>query len=96
MEQVIEQQQVRADVVKAMRDLAKRGATVRQLVECVQVNLGLRNDALLSVLWYFMKAFYLPLGDVLAIREWLGTTEDALIDAMILPAIKRTRSKWST
>jgi hypothetical protein len=94
MEQVIDEQEVRADVVRALRDLAKHGAHVRQLVEHVQIQLGLRSDALLSVLWYFMKAFYLPLDKVLPIREWLGTRDDSSIDSIILPAIERTRSKW--
>jgi hypothetical protein len=95
MQQVIEEPEVRADVIGAMRNLAKQGAGVRELAECVQFKVPLKQDALLPVLWYFMKAFYLPLGDVLPIREWLGTTDDATINALILPAIERTRRKWS-
>jgi hypothetical protein len=41
-----------------------------------------------------MKAFYLPLGDVLPIREWLGSDQDEEIDAIIQPAIARTKEKW--
>jgi len=94
MERAIEQPNVDKNIVLAMRHLAGRGANVRELVECVQLKLILKPDAILSVLWYFMKAFDLPLDKVLPIREWLGTRNDASIDALILPAIEQTRSKW--
>jgi hypothetical protein len=64
MEQVIDEPEVRVDVVSAMRHLARQGASVRQLAECVQSRLGLKPDALLQLLWYFMKAFHLSLADV--------------------------------
>jgi hypothetical protein len=95
MPQVIDEPEVRDDLVEAMRDLAKRGKGVRELVRCVQSELGLTHNALLPVLWYFTKAFYLPLGEVLPIREWLGADNDAEIDAIILPAIQRVKAKWS-
>jgi hypothetical protein len=85
----------RADLVESMRDLAQRGGSVRELVCCIRSEMGLEHDALLQVLWYFMKAFHLPLGQVLPIREWLGTGNDEEIDALILPAIRRSREKWS-
>jgi hypothetical protein len=96
MEQVIDKLELRADIVEAMRDLAEQGKGVCELVRCVQSELGLEHDALLPVLWYFMKAFHLPLGEVLPIREWLGTGNDEDIDTIVLPAIHRMRDKWST
>jgi hypothetical protein len=96
MEQVIDQPEVRPEIVEAMRDLASQGMGVRELVKCIQLRLGLEDGTLLPVLWYFMKAFHLSLGDVLPIREWLGTANDKEIDALLLPAIKRARAKWST
>ncbi len=95
MAQIVDEPGIRADIVEAMRDLAEQGKGVRELVRCVQSDLGLKNDALLLVLWYFMKAFHLPLGEVLPIREWLGTGNDEEIDAVVLPAIQRTKDKWS-
>ena len=95
MEQVIDELQLRADIVEAMRDLAVQGKGVCELVRCVQSELGLKHDALLPVLWYFMKAFHLPLGEVLPIREWLGTGNDEEIDAIVLPAVQRAKDKWS-
>jgi hypothetical protein len=64
------------------------------LIRFTQSELGLKHDALLSVLWHFMKAFHLPLGEVLPIREWLGTGDDKEIDEVVLPAIRRTKPKW--
>jgi hypothetical protein len=95
MEQVVDQPEVRAEIVAALRDLVEQGKGVRELVRYVQSELSLKDNALLPVLWYFMKAFHLPLGDILPIREWLGTGNDKEIDAIILPAIRRARNKWS-
>lgn|SRR5438270_4499385 len=95
MEQVLEELEIRMDVIAAMRRLAKRGGKVRELVDCVQASLTGDQDTLLPVLWYFMKAFHLPLPEVLPIREWLGTTNDEEIDGLILPAIQRTKAEWS-
>src|SRR5260370_36791080 len=95
MEQVIDEPEVRVDIGEAMRDLADQGKGVRELVQVVQSQLGLKHEALLPVLWYFMKAFHLPLAEVLPIREWLGTDNDKEIDAVILPAIRRAKDRWS-
>ena len=95
MEQVLDEPEVSVDVVSAMRHLAQQGASVWQLAECVQSRRGLKPDALLQLLWYFMKAFHLSLADGLPIREWLGTANDKEIDALMLPAIQRTRGEWS-
>jgi hypothetical protein len=94
-EAVIDEPEVRADLVEAMRDLAEEGKGVREMVWCIQSRLGLKHDALLPVLWYFMKAFHLSLGEVLPIREWLGMGNDEEIDSIILPAIRRARDKRS-
>jgi hypothetical protein len=42
-----------------------------------------------------MKAFHLPLGEVLPMREWLGIGNDEEIDALVLPALRRAKDKWS-
>jgi|GEM_PF-3882897 len=95
MAQVIDELEVDSEIVKTMRQLAGRGASVREMVECVQSKVSLNHDAILPVLWYFMKAFHLPLGEVLPMREWFGTANDQEIDRSILPAIQKTKARWS-
>ncbi len=48
----------------------------------------------MPVLAGFVKAFSVPLLKVLPIREWIGSTSDAEIDALILPEIENARPKW--
>jgi hypothetical protein len=79
-----------------MRALALRGTTVKELVTEVRTRLGYGEDTLIPVLWYFQRAFCLPLTAVLPIREWVGTDRDEEIDAVILPAITKTRDQWAT
>ena len=90
-----EQIKARQDVIQAMREKALRGASVRGLVQEAQMRLDYPHDAILPVLWYFTQAFCLPLGKVLPLREWLGTDDDSEIDALLLPAIASTRSRWA-
>ena len=94
MSGAIEQPVARSDVIRAMRRLAARGTTVRELVQEVLGRLGCGEHVVLPVLWYFTQAFRLSLKDVLPIREWMGTDRDAEIDALILPAIEKRRSRW--
>lgn len=94
MNVTLEQPTPRYDLIQALRDLAVRGATVRQLVGEVYARLGYEGDVVVPVLWYFTQAFGLPLTEVLPIREWLGTARDEEINALILPAIEKARSHW--
>ena len=95
MNNSLDQHDVRPDVIQEMRDLAKRGTTVRELAAVVHARLGYADDVIVPVLWYFSKAFHLPLPDVLPIREWIGTDKDREIDALIMPSIERTRAAWT-
>jgi hypothetical protein len=95
MNDSFQQPEPRRDVVDRLRALALRGATVRELVAEIVSCLGLKEDAVLPILWYFTRAFCLPLSEVLPIREWLGTDRDEEIDALILPAIERARGTWA-
>jgi hypothetical protein len=94
MNDLLEQTIPRADVILALRSLAARGTTVRELVREIHTRLGLADDVLLPVLWYFTQAFGVTLPDVLPIREWIGSDKDQEIDAEIMPAIERTKAKW--
>jgi len=87
--------ELKSELIRDLRDRAEQGARVRDLVGCVQSGLALKETAVLPVLWYFTKAFHLTLRDVLPIREWLGTDSDQEIDALILPAIRRTHAQWA-
>src|SRR5579862_7027577 len=89
-----EQAKPRQDVIDALRAMAGRRTTVRELVREVQTRLGFKSGALIPVLWYFTQTFGLPLQEVLPIREWLGTENDEDIDALILPKIAATREQW--
>jgi hypothetical protein len=94
MNEILEQVEPRPDVLVALRQRASHGASVRELVELIQGKLGYGGSAVIPVLWYFVRAFDLPLREVLPIREWLGTTEDEEINALILPAIDRAKERW--
>lgn len=92
MSQTLTNADPKPEVIQELRNLADRGATVRQLVAVIQTRIGLKEDALLPVLWYF-NAFSLTLPEVLPLREWLGTSEDKEIDSIILPAIEKARGR---
>jgi len=93
MPQTLTNADPKPEVIQELRSLADKGATVRELVVLVQKRVGLNEDALLPVLWYFMNAFSLTLPEVLPIREWLGTKNDKEIDSIILPAIEKARTR---
>lgn len=94
MKVVNRQPQVNEDVVREMRQLASKGASVPQLVRTVQTRLGYKEDAVLPILWYFTAAFCLPLPLVLPLREWFVRHDDEAIDAILLPEMARTQAKW--
>jgi hypothetical protein len=93
MSQTLTNADPKPEVIQELRNLADRGVTVRQLVAVIQTRIGLKEDALLPVLWYFMNAFSLTLAEVLPLREWLGSSEDKEIDSIILPAIEKARGR---
>lgn len=86
--------ELRLDVIRALRELAARGATVRPLVEEIRSQLGHPTPLVIPVLVYFTQAFHIPLPEALPLREWLGSEDDTEINAVILPAIERTRDRW--
>ncbi len=92
------QAEPRSDIIDSLRALAARGARVRELADEIVARLDVKSmrEYMLPVLWYFMKAFCLPLPRVLPIREWIGTEDDAEIDALILPEIEKSKDKWNT
>jgi hypothetical protein len=92
MSQTLTAADAKPEVIQELRNLADRGATVRELVALIQNRVGLKEDAILPVLWYFMSAFSLTLPEVLPLREWLGTDNDKEIDSIILPATEKAKS----
>ena len=86
---------MRADIVREMRETASRGGTVPELVTLVQAKAGYNDGAILPVLWYFSKAFCLPLPIVLPLREWFFDRNDEAINALLLPEIEQNRAQWS-
>jgi hypothetical protein len=89
-----EQTELRPELISKLRELARRGTSVRELVGTIHETLDCGDDAAIPALAYIAHAFCLPLIEVLPIREWLGTDHDKEIDALILPAIRRTGSQW--
>jgi hypothetical protein len=85
---------LRRDLIASLRSQAGQGANVRQLVGSIVESLQLKEHKVIPVLWYLATAFCLPLPTVLPVREWLGTEDDKEIDAVILPEIEKSKSKW--
>jgi hypothetical protein len=85
---------IREDLLYQMRLFAQRGTTVRELVRFVQQSLGYDETMYVPVFSYLAKAFGLHLREILPIREWIGSDDDAEIDAEIMPAIERNRQYW--
>jgi hypothetical protein len=83
------------EIVRELREVAARGTNVRELSNLIQDRVGCARTDLIPVLAGFIHAFGLPLPTVLPIREWLGSDNDAEIDALILPEIEKARPKWS-
>ncbi len=83
------------DLLREMRLLAKDGTSVRALTQLIQLRLDVTyENGAIAILAYFCRAFLIPLREVLPIREWLGTTQDAEIDAQILPLIEQNKDEW--
>lgn len=82
------------DLVRELREIARRGTTVRELTQVIQDRVGCRNDAVIPILAGFVHAFKLPLIKVLPIREWLGTDKDDEINGLILQEIENSRPEW--
>lgn len=94
MHKILGQPVLRPDIITALRQMAVRGTSVRELTSEIRHRLGLKNEAIVPVLWYFTEAFGLTLPEVLPIREWIGTDRDEEIDALIMPAIANATEKW--
>ncbi len=93
MSQTLTNSDPKPEVIQEMRNLADQGATVRELVAVVHKKTGLKEDAVIPVMWYFMNAFSLTLPEVLPLREWLGSNDDKEIDSIIMPAIEKARGR---
>lgn len=85
---------VSAEIVRELREGARQGASVRELVQIIRCRMGCKNDAIIPVLSGFVHAFRLPLIKVLPLREWLGSDNDEEIDSLLLPEIRSAREKW--
>jgi hypothetical protein len=82
-------------VIQELREAARRGASVRELVAVIHRRTGSSDKTPIPVLTGFLHAFRVPLPKILPIREWLGTNNDQEIDALILPEIEKTRPQWA-
>jgi len=87
------QGEVRADVVRVLRDMAGRGANAPDLVRAIQTHLGYSDQVVLPVLWYLRNAFGLSLTDILPLRELIGTSSTAEMNALLMPLIDAARDQ---
>lgn len=75
--------------------MAERDADVAELVECLQRRLELDDaNAVLPTILYFRTAFDLSLREALPLREWLGGRDRTEIDSLLIPAMRRSKSRW--
>jgi hypothetical protein len=93
MKETYEQPEPRADVIVEMRAMAQQGAGIPELVHLMQARTGAKLDASLPAIWYFCKAFHLPLKVVLPLREWFLDHNDDEINAVLLPEIANAMAK---
>jgi hypothetical protein len=96
MAMLVEEADTRTEVIEALHRLAERRAIVGEMIRCASDKLAADyKHPLLPVLLHFVKAFDLPLGEVLPIRECLDGKCDAETEARVSAAIQRTRPRWS-
>src|SRR5262245_4720877 len=87
------------EVIQELRVLADGGATVRELVTVVEKKLGLKEPAIIPVVWYCTNAVSLtrselrPLVDWLGTGEWLEAGKDKEIDSIIMSAIEKAKGR---
>jgi hypothetical protein len=67
------------DIVDKLRAMARRQASVSSMVEFVNKELAHSEVAIIPLMWYFCRAFSLPLRDVLPLREWVHSHDDVSI-----------------
>lgn len=77
------------EIVCRLRQLARQGATLEQMVLEVRAKLGFSPDSLgdplfiMPVQCYFCEAFDLRLSDVETLEKWVRTKEDQLVQELI-------------
>lgn len=91
----LDQPEVRGDIVRELRAMAQRGATVPDFVRAIRDMAGYKQDTILPILWYFTRAFCLSLPAILPLREWLLNQQtDDEINRILLPHIESARETW--
>ena len=76
---------IKPELIRELRSLVNRGTSVRELTQVIQSRLGCESYEYLPVLAAFVHSFCLPLKTVLPIREWIGSCNDAEMDALLVP-----------
>src|SRR5438128_608257 len=66
----------RSDVIDHLREMAARGVELPEMVRNVQRELGFPEGMIVPVMASFCRAFELPLGTVLPLREWPKNRDD--------------------
>ncbi len=87
-----------SELVAELRDMAREGATVPDLVRRVQRHHGLANgDAFLPIV-YLRYTFWIGINQAkditLGSQFLMGTYSDTEVDQMVMPHILAARERW--
>ena len=77
------EEEPRVEIVEELKAMARRRASLDEMVEFVQDRLGFSNDFIVPVMSYFCRAFSLPLRDILPLREWVQLHDDGSIAKLL-------------
>ena len=83
MAAVIMPESLDIEVVAELRQLALGNAGLNQMVRHVQQRLGFAPDFIVPVLPYFCKAFFLPLVEVLPLREYSKNRDVPALEGLL-------------
>ncbi len=73
----------RTEIIQGLQNLAGEEKSIEAMVKYVQQELGFSKGFIVPVLGYFCQAFSMPLSEVLPVREWWETRNDATITSFI-------------
>lgn len=86
------------DLVQKLRQMARTGASVCDMIVAISDKLKMGNDIQLLVIAHLRAAFRLGISEVSPVGAWSffpgGTWSREQIEAEIMPLILRNRAKW--
>ncbi len=87
-------------VVHRLRDMARHGASVPQMLREILRSLAPERPHAVTVIKYIRDAFRLSLAQAKPIAGWFrdgtGDLQDAQLDELVMPEILKNRQKWDS